>query len=341
MKHISESLSYFFYGNASVGQSIVLTIIYVMLFVSLFCLIRAIHVKASRSNVTSLAKDSAREKLTFSYFKRQKEEEAKWMRDGMQEKVPWLYRMDRLIDYSGLRNYMPFMTADILIVVYVALIIISFFVCYFAGLGVLMGLLIGIGACVVVRSILRFVADRNFELIENNMVSFVNAVGVESKSSDDLITILDSAKKTLCRPLRMVITRCCSEARSLGQIDIAMYHFELAVENQQLKKIIRNLEMCAHTDADYKTVIDQCRLGLKEHISAREERKAILDNNRASIVVMLCLGLLSLFLVGQIVETSNVFSYLWSFLLGKIVLVYILTVMFICFVSLFLAKERD
>lgn len=341
MSSFYETLSYFIYGNASSGQCVVLTVIYVLLLASLFCFIRATYVKAAKSSITSLAKDSAKEKLTYSYFRRQMDEEKKWSRDGMQEKVSWLYQLDRLIDYSGLRNHITFMTADILVVVFVVVVLISFFVCYFSGLGVFLGLLIGIAGCILIRGGLRFSADRNFELIENNLVSFINAVGVESKSSDDLITILDAAKKTLCKPLRIAISKCCSEARSSGQIDTAMYHFELAVENQQLRKIIRNLEMCVHTDADYGTIVNQCRLGLKEHLAAREERKAILDNNRGAIVQMLFLGVLSLFLVGQIVETSNVFVYLWGFGIGKVVLIYIIVVMFFCFISLFLTKERD
>lgn len=330
------------FGNIdSVWQMVLLLVIYALLLGSIFMAVRSVYVRVEKSGVLHKASKATKEKFSLSYMKRKNEEEEFWNEYGMQEKMPLLYRLDRLIDYCGLRSTFKFASADILVLIFAILIIGGFFVGYATGLGIILGMLLGVAFSVVIYTVMRFIADQNFDLIENNMVSFVNAVSTESKSSDDLITILDNAKTTLCRPLRRAIVACCTEARATGKIDLALHHFELNIENFQMKKIIRNLGMCVHTNADYSKIIDQCRLGLKEHIAAREERKAINGNNRTAIIGMVALGVVGLFLTGNIVETSNVFTYLWSFQLGRIVLIYTLAVLFYCVISLFISRERN
>lgn len=330
------------FGNINgVWQIILLLVIYVLLLGTIFIAVRSVYVRVEKSGVLHKASKATKEKFSLSYMKRKNDEEEVWNEHGMQEKMPLLYRLDRLIDYCGIRSTFKFASADILVLIFSVLVIGGFFAGYATGIGIILGMLLGAAVSVVIYTVMRFVADQNFDLIENNMVSFVNAVSTESKSSDDLITILDNAKTTLCRPLRRAITACCTEARATGKIDLALHHFEMAVENFQMKKTIRNLGMCVHTNADYAKIIDQCRLGLKEHIASREERKAINGNNRTAIISMVALGVVGLFMTGNIVETSNVFTYLWSFMLGRIVLIYTLAVLFYCIVSLFISKERN
>lgn len=336
-----NSVMQFLFGRAEGSWRILIVAMYVLLLGSLFLLIWQAYIRAKKSGVGSTAKELASDKLLLSYFRRQRNAEEEWSREGAQEKVPLMYRVDRLIDYSGLRNYVPWMTADILAAACVFLFLAVFFVTYFCKLGALLGILFGISAVIIIYTALRFTADRNFEMIENDLLSFVNAVGAESRSSDDIILILDNVRSMMCRPLRLAISRCVEEARQNGRIDVALYHLELSVENEQFKIIIRNLEMCSETDARYGVVVDQCRKGLKEHISSRIERKGMIAASRVTMVTMVALGVLSLVLIGQIIEEENVFKFMWSFLMGRVMLIYIIAVLFWCIISLFVVKERD
>lgn len=274
------------------------------------------------------------------YLYRQKLEEEKWLKEGEQEKRSLFYVLDRLVDYCGLRNLIPFACAECLIFFFMVLITGSFFLGIGTNLGGIAGLFLGVALSVLAGAGLRAAANRRYDLIENDLFSFVNLISTASRSSDDLISILDTAGGGTCRPLRAAIQKSCLEARNTGKIMEALRHLEVSVENPEFRKIIRNLAMCYYTDANYSSVIDQCRLGLKEHINAREERKALEANNRVAVIQLAGLGGLTFYIIGSIIGERNVFSYLWGFLAGRLMLLYLIGVMVFCLADLFVSKGR-
>lgn len=337
----TSGAGHFWFGDARVTTHIIIyVVIYALLLAALFFMFYMIIKSARKNREYVSAREVLTEQVTLNYYKRQKDVDERWRKIGETEKKPFLYNFDRMIDYSGLRQRIPIASADLFIIVFVLVTVACFFIGAFTGMGAFVGLLLGIAICIAVYTAMRFKADINFETIENGMFGFVNAISTSSKGSDDIIAILDDAKQSFCRPLRILAARCCLEARNTGRTVEALHHFELAVENNECKKIIRNLSMCAQTDSDYTVVIDECRVGLKEHIAAREERKSIVANNRATIIQLAVIGALSFFLIGSIVNTQNVFVYLWAFFLGRVVLIYIVAVLFACVIYSFAMKER-
>ena len=341
MKETLNFIGQVLFGDAVGMQKPVYVIIYVLLFASIFFLAKFAYTSASKNGVFTSTRGKIKDSISLSYVRRQEAEDAEWEKDGEREKKPFMYNFDRLIDFCGLRNAIPSVSAEMFIILFVLIIALSVFLSVFSGLGAFLGMIIGVGICFLIRAIMRAVADINYNSVENGMFSFINAVATEAKSSDDIISVLDKAKTTLCRPLRVAMRNCVVEARSTGRVMEALRHFELAVENKEMKKIIRNLAMCTQTDSDYFSVMEHCRLGIKEHVNAREERKAIANNAKVTTIQLLVISAISLVLVGNICDTSNVFLYLWSFFSGKVVLVFILVVMFFCLIDFFVIGERE
>ena len=279
-------------------------------------------------------------RLLLSYYRRQKEEEDRWLAIGEEEKLPVLYRLDRLIDYSGIRYRLPFFGAELLIILGTVALTGFFLLGLFTGLGAMAGLMIGAALCLAGYIVLRRRADRNYDEIENGLFAFVNVVGTQSRSSDDLITVLDGSVRFLCPPLKRAVEHCCHEARNTGRLLESLHHLERSVENEEFQKIIRNLAMCYRTDADYCRVIEECRVGLKEHIASREEQRAMTGNHRLEMAELIGIGALSFVMIGNIIGERNVFAYLRGFALGRVVLYYLLAVMLWCFADLILSRGR-
>ena len=324
----------------AVWQIVLMSAAYILLFVCIVAMVLMIYAQVQRVRSRQAFSDRVRERFSRSYHRRAEEEEKKWMVDGEQEDVPFMYKMDRLIEYSGLRTSLPWLTSDILVVGYVIICLVGFFLGYFTGIGALIGLLIGGAICFIIRSAIRLTADKNYDEIEVDLLKFLNAVDSASGSRDDIISILRDVSPSMCRPLRRALERCCVEATSTGDVRKALKHLERAVENQQFVVIIRNLGMASETSADYGTVLAECRLGLREHISAREERKVQISNGRVALIQLVVVGSLSFFIMGKIVDVDNVFSYLWQYTVGKIVLVYNVAIIFFCLMDAILLRGR-
>ena len=329
-----------FGGLTEVWQFALMGVMYLLLLLSIsaLCLMIYFRVKKKRENHNFSSR--LQERFSRSYHKRLEEEEKKWLEEGEQDEKPFMYRFDRLIEYSGMRGVFPWLTSDIMVVIFVVIVLLMFFIGYFTHIGAFIGFLIGCAICFVIRSALRIKADNNYEEIEVDLLKFVNAVDSASGTNDDIVTILREVSHSLCRPLRKVVERCCREAAHTGNVKMALRHLELAVENSQFRVIVRNLQMASETSADYSIVLEECRLGLREHISAREERKAQMANGRVALLQLVAIGVVSFFVMGMIVEVDNIFAYLWSNFLGKIVLVYNVAVIFICLMDALMMRGK-
>ena len=337
MEQIRELL---FGELTEVWQIILLSGVYVLLLASIVALALMIFFRIQSFRNKQAISDRLKDRFSRSYLKRSEEEEKKWMEEGEQEDIPLLYKMDRLIDYSGLRGKLPWLTSDILVVAFIVICLLGFFFGFFTGMGALIGLLVGFAICFVIRSMIRLMADKNYDIIEVDLLKFLNAVDSASGSRDDLIDILRDVAPSMCKPLKRVLERCCVEASTTGDIEKSLKHLERAVENNQFKVIIRNLGMASETSSDYGTVLAECRLGLREHIAAREERKVQMANGRVSLIQLVVIGVLSFFIMGSIVDVDNVFVYLWGYGIGKVVLVYNVAVIFFCLMDAIMLRGR-
>ncbi len=290
-----------------------------------------------------LGRESKREqiktKITQPYFRRLRKEEEQWTLFGEEEKHSLFYRLDRLVDYSDVQSLIPFACAEAVLGLMSVLALGGLCAGIALGIGWHIGLFIGVVCALLCILTLCIMADVRYDRIEDGLFAFVNVVSTESKSSDDLVTILGESVKLLCKPLQKVVENFCTEARATGRIAQSLHHMVLSVENEEFCKIVRNLAMCYRTDADYAKVIRECRIGLKEHINAREEQKVLLGNSGLELLELVGLGTLTLVLIGNIIGESNVVLYLNQTIPGRIVLIYILGVMTWCIADAILTRR--
>lgn len=337
MSRISNLL---FNGLTEIWQYALMSVMYLLLFASITALILMVFFAVKRARNRRNFSSRIQDRFARSYHKRLVEEEKKWLEEGEQEEKPLMYKFDRLIEYSGIHSYMSWLTSDIMVVIFVVIVLVAFFIGYFTKMGAFVGFLVGCAVCFVIRCVLRMMADNNYEAIETDLLKFVNAVDSVSGTNDDIVTIFREVSQSLCRPLRKAVERCCGEATSTGDVKMALRHLELSVENSQFKVIIRNLQMASETSADYSIVLEECRLGLREHIAAREERKAQISNGRVALLQLVVVGVIAFFVMGMIVDVDNIFVYLWSTFFGKIVLVYNVAAIFICLMDAIMMRGK-
>ena len=77
-----------------------------------------------------------------------------------------------------------------------------------------------------------------------------------------------------------------------GDRNQAIRNMEKRIEHEKFKELIRNLEICSRYEANYGEVIKDSRGLLREYLATVKERKAILNNARVEIAMILgCCGI--------------------------------------------------
>ena len=103
----------------------------------------------------------------------------------------------------------------------------------------------------------------------------------------------------------------------------AIRNLEKRIEHEKFQELIRNLEICSRYEANYGEVIKDSRGLLREYLAAAKERKAIINNARVEIAMIIgCCGVV-FWMINDFTE-KGILSLLLSSFAGNLLLAYCL-----------------
>lgn len=269
---------------------------------------------------------------------REDEERRMLQEDGRQEKVMFIRSIDLLIERSNISSKLPFINTGTYIILTILLITLSVLVIGVIFHSGLLMLFVGLLVLFLSYFILYVLSGINFRKTEKNIIEFANMLENYSKSNDDIITILYKVYPFLDNPLHDAIEECVYIARSTGNRSKALMSLENKIELEKFQEIIRNIEIASRHQANYDEIIKDGRKMLRNYLAAREEKKALISNNRSE---MLLINVLCIFIVKILdkFSTVGIIRMLFHTLVGNLIIGYFIIILFITFWIL-IAKDK-
>lgn len=243
--------------------------------------------------VFSTVAGSVYEKAKEQEEERQSEQSRLLLIEGRQEKTNLLYKLDLLVLQSNIRKIIPFASTEILLVLTIVLSAGGFAVATSITGTWIFGVLGFIGIGFWCYTVLYFMALNNYRKTEESLMTFINLL--ENYSS--------------------------MEAEMTGDKGRAIRNLEKRIEHEKFKELIRNLEICSRYEANYGEVIKDSRSLLREYLAAAKERKAILNNARIEIAMIIaCCGVV-FWMMNDFTQTG-ILAVLLGNTAGNMILVY-------------------
>ncbi|SCW50717.1 hypothetical protein SAMN02910400_01046 [Lachnospiraceae bacterium C10] len=219
-------------------------------------------------------------------------------RFGAMENNSILYKLDRLVLTSGVKNYLPWINGEAFLMGMI-----------FAGLaGFMEGVLIFQNAfiaifltaaqAVAVYVFFKALSGKTYNEIEDATAIFISILSNHAKGSSDIVTIMDNTIPALSGPLRAIVQKFVSDAENTGNVDIAFDYMKESIDNRQLQTIIINLKNCMHYQANYEEVLVQMMGQIAAGLSAREDRKNILFSSKLTLVVISIMQVVIVWIIG-------------------------------------------
>lgn len=224
-------------------------------------------------------------------------------------KVDWLSKLDEELAYSGAKEKFRWLTTElyIVIVLVTAAIVTAIMTIAF---GVAQGVIAAFLVVVAFKLALVLVSNARDRKIESQLLQFMNIIDNFSKTSDDLINVLEKASRYIDDPLGGKIYEAVQEARNTGDTMLAIQDLQNSVKNKHFKVLIRNLETSSRFENNYSDIIEDCRNIFHNYIKAQKEKRNIRINGVFEILIMVGTGIVSIMMIGQMTEEGNVFDVL-------------------------------
>lgn len=271
--------------------------------------------------VLSSVAETVYEKAKAQEEERQAEQRKLLLVEGRQEKTNLLYKLDLLVLQSNIRKFIPFASTEILLVMTIILAAFGYIgVAYLTGTWIF-GMLGFVGVGFLCYMVLYFMAISNYWNTEESLMTFINLLENYSSMEDELIAIFSRIQTFLTEPVRSAVEQCCIEAEMTGDKGRAIRNLEKRIEHEKFKELVRNLEICSRYEANYGEVIKDSRSLLREYLAAAKERKAILNNARVEIAMIIACSGIVFWMMNDFTQ-AGIMTVLLGSIAGNIILAY-------------------
>ena len=249
--------------------------------------------------------------------KRIKEEERLQREQGNREKKNLFYRMDEILICTGIRKKLPFLTVELLILIFAIL----FLVVLVVVTELLGSIILGVAICgflvLLLQMIFKMLIRMRQSKIEDSILNFANLLENYSRTSDDIVSIFHKISIYLEEPLKSAIEKCYVETYTTGDFAAACNHLDVSIGNRYFSDMLANIEICSRHRANYEEVIHGNKEIIRRYLAERDVQKEIVNQARLEIGLMLILGGWTLFFLADMISVK-VMQLLFGSTLGNI-----------------------
>lgn len=255
---------------------------------------------------------------------------------GVSNKRDWLARTDERLAYSGIKEKLRWVTTEIYMMF---VIVVTSLVGIIATLklGFLLGCILAIFVVMIFELIVTILVSYRDKKTEAIMLQFMNIVDNFSKTSDDLISILEKASRYIDEPLASQIYDAVLIAKNTGDKLSAIQDLQDRVKNRHFKVLMRNLEISSRYETNYSDIVEDCRGIFHNYIKSEKEKRLARHGGVLEILVMLASGFGCMYILGDIAQTESIFLDLLTggalahFILGYLIFSLLASVFIIVF----------
>ncbi len=272
------------------------------------------------------------------YKRRLIEEYRKRQLSGNHGRKSFLYRIDRMLDHSGIRNIAGSINAELYIGFISVLSVFAGVVVMIAFNSFIMAFSMGVSIVLLSGIILYILSGIYYSRLNDNIMTFLNLIENFSKTDDDIVQIFKKAIIYLDEPLKGMLLEFCNEAESLGDTTTAFNNLSARMEHAKCRELLRNIQVCSKYEANYDMVIKDCRLSMTDYLAIKADRKAIINNGRAEIVILIISAIGIVYLFSKI--TSGMWGVLMNTFIGNVILFYCFIILVICMAIMVFFDKR-
>lgn len=296
-------------------EAVVKYLPWALIFIFAFLLMYFVHKRFVENNVWGKVVKKYKDNMDAKVLS-----EAEFVtRFGTIENNSLLYKLDRLMLLSGIKNRFRFINGE----VFLGAIILSSVVGFFEGTILfgngLVGIFLAVAQAVVLYGFAIALAGKTYNQIEDSTAIFISILSNHAKGSSDIVTIFQNTIPSLSGSLKRIAEKFVMDAESTGNVDIAFDYMKESVDNRQLQTIFVNLKNCMHYQANYEEVLAQMMSQVAAGLSAREDRKNVLFSMKITLVVISIMAAVIVLIIGAGLDIDVAGSLTGNFI-GQVLL---------------------
>lgn len=220
---------------------------------------------------------------------------------NMQEKHSRWYSMEQQLQYCGVKNRFPGITAEWWLLGNLGAASILFTAVSPVG-GVGPATMVLLGCAVGEHLFLRRLRKTNFRRTEENLTKLLDFLGNYSITSGEITGILGQISRYMEEPVKSALDACCYEAATTGDVGMALLAMAERIEHPKFKELARNMEVSVRYCADFSVLVNSSRRSLREYLRVAQERRGMMREGAINLALLAGMSIVVLLIVGSFTE---------------------------------------
>lgn len=233
-------------------------------------------------------------------------------------------KVDKLIYSSNIRRTFKFMSSELFIFIDLAVALAFSMAVYILFLSSLFSIIAFCAVMVFSYALLKEMARRNFDRVDNSIMPFINSLKSASKVKNSLLFMMEESTKSLKEPLKTHNKEFVMEIKRGIPMEKAFDNYINKVENIRLKNILKNLYICSINNADYSKLLDKTKIVVRRYYEEKERRKKKVESGQAGIIAIILISLLIIH--GLTGITPDFYDKMMASTVGQLLIGYIIGV---------------
>lgn len=230
----------------------------------------------------------------------------------LKQKHSFLFSLEQMLQYSGLKNLVPGLTVEWWLAVNAAVLS-----SIFLGVWIFAGLMPSAAATALLlaseTAAIRAMRTANLRKVNNNLMKLLDFLGNYSVTAAEATGVFSQVSRYMEEPLRSVLDECSAEAQITGDASLALLSMAEKIEHPKFKELARNMEISVRYSADFSALVLNSRRSLREYLRVSQERRGMLREAAVNMALLLGMSFVVLLTVGHLTEVS-----LWTLLAGTV-----------------------
>ena len=201
---------------------------------------------------------------------------------GIRKHMEKLYR---LYIYSGLNRVFARMSFELYSILLLLSVAVQYFLVFCIAQNVFYTIWGAIVYVVLIVLVEKLMAFRNYKIVEDNLLNFLDMLGNFSAANVEIISVFRQISKYFPAPLSVAIEECVSEAETMGNTSAALYALADKIEQPQFKEVIYDLEVCVNYAGNYKEAINKWRRLITDMQLEKKQRTSMANELSITMII--------------------------------------------------------
>lgn len=242
---------------------------------------------------------------------------------------PW-DRLELLLFYSGIRNYIPFVSAKVWIMFCVVVLSCSFLLVAALSHSIWQAAVFCVAFGVLMMQILEIMRRSNLRSTERYLLELLNVTESFAATGDEPVAILSHCSVYLKGPVGQALKSVDKLVNQGWSGRMILEQLKVRLEHPKWQEFIHNLNVCSMYNSDFGAVFRTSRKSIQSYLTSKKERQSIKHTAEMEMGAIVVLSLLIILILSNFLMVPAA-ELMWGNRISKGCTIYMVIIVMLFF----------